>query len=193
VRANVGIAKGEFRYFETHRLGPIDNFGQGIITADGMIDPYCCFVESTQPGFPYSGTPKSVTINSIGGVFRNLDNLVPTFTPAQSDLGAWLNATEYYGFAVDYTGTNPVVYLVITSGTGNILTVSDGIPVAGFGGGPVMPMMHGHPISETAPSLTMNLGLQKFHYDPTAVKNALQTSGVNVTKFSAGVGAHTWK
>ncbi len=192
VRANVGVEPGEFRYFETRRLGPVANIGQGIITADGKIDPYCCFVESNQPGFPYTGTPKSVTINSIGGVFRNLDNLIPTFTPAQPDINAMLDATTYYGIAVDYTGPDPVVYLIVTSSDGSTLTVSDGITVTGFGGGLAMPMMHGHPISNSAPSLTMNLGLQKFHYDPTAVRAAL-AGRANVGALIPGVGAHRWQ
>lgn len=190
VRANVGVANGEFRYFESRRLGPVNNVGQGIITANGMIDPYCCFVEAGQPGFPYNGTPPSLTINSVGGVFRNLNFSGGTFSPTPFDL----DATAHYGFAVDYRGADPVVYLVVKDAAGN-MTVSDGITVDNFGGGPAIPMLHGHPVSETVPSLTMNLGLQKFHYDLAAVRTALTARGAaNVdTEFKPGIGAHRWK
>jgi len=189
VRANVGVAQGEFRYFESHRLAAApQNVGQGIITPGGMIDPYCCFVDPSEPSYPYTGTPPSLAINSVGGVFRNLNYYGGTFSPQDFDLGV----SDYYGFAVDYTGADPVVYLVVKDAGGN-MTVSDGIVVTGFAGSPAMPMLYGHIISNTVPSLTLNLGLQKFHYDPSTVRAALAAKSVDVTNFVPGVGLHRWQ
>jgi hypothetical protein len=188
VRANAGIKKGEFRYFEAQRLGPdLENVGIGIITASGRIDPYCCFVEPGQPGDPYTGTPPSLAINPVGGVFLNLNYEGGTFNPPFD-----LDATRYYGFAVDYAGTDPKVYLVVSAMDGS-MTVSEGITVAGFMDGPVMPMLYGHPNSNTDPRLSINLGLQRFHYDLSAIRSALTAKSVDLTNFRPGVGIHRWQ
>lgn len=188
VRANVGVQPGEFRYFETHRTGPAENFGQGIITAGAQIDPYCCFIDSTAP---HPLTPPSVTINSSGGVFLRLNFIGGDFGAANFDFAA-RQATSYYGFAVDYRGTDPVVYLVVRDGAGSMI-VSAGITVANFGGGAAMPMLHGHPQVTPRQPLAMNLGLQQFHYNLADVRSALTARGApNASQFVPGVGAHRW-
>jgi hypothetical protein len=192
IRANVGVAKGEFRYFETRRFSALanpENIGQGIITPSAQIDPYCCYVDPIDEAsiFPYTGTAPSMTVNSVGGVFVKLIQIGAGFSPNFS-----LTQTDYYGFAVDYTGADPKVYVVMRDSTG-AMTVSQAIDVAGFADAAAMPMLHGHPTSETAPSASMNLGLQKFHYDLSAVKAALDARSVDTTNFKPGVGAHRWQ
>jgi hypothetical protein len=202
IRANVGIKQGEFRYFESHRLGTPQNIGQGIIAPDARIDPYCCYVDPGDPDYatyvvpgtpptPASNniTPPSLTINSaVGDVFRNLidANALAAFSPALD-----LNASLYYGFAVDYRGANPVVYMVATA-TGGAMTVSQGVTVPGFNGADAMPMFHGHPVPATEPGVVMNLGLQKFHYDLPAVRSAITTNGGQGSAVVFGVGIHRW-
>ena len=132
-------------------------------------------------------TPPSLAINSVGGVFRDLNYVGGTFSP-DFDKGV----TDYYGFAVDYTGIDPVVYLVVKDASGN-MTMSDGIAVPGLAGGPAMPMLYGHIVSDTVPSVTLNLGLQKFHYDLSAIRAALAAKSVDVTNFAPGVGLHRWR
>lgn len=201
MRANVGVKPGEFRYFETHRLNetagtvndPLPNLGHGLIGADAQIDPYCCYVYSgQQPGpYPYTGTPSSMAVNSAGGVFVNLrnDNLSLSFSPAGMDLGK----TVYYGFAVDYRGSTPVVY-VVGRAADNSMTVSTGITLSDFAAGAdIMPMVYGHPLSNTTLQVGMNLGATKFHYDLTALRTALTAQGAaNVSQLVPGVGVHRW-
>jgi hypothetical protein len=195
IRANAGVAKGEFRYFETRRivnaLQPADlpNIGHGIITPGAQIDPYCCYIDPDVEAsiFPFTDTPPSMTVNSVGGVFVKLIQINAGFSPDFSRTN-----TDYYGFAVDYTGADPKVYVVMRDDTG-AMTVSQVIDVAGFADAAAMPMLHGHPTSETSPGASMNLGLQKFHYDLAAVKAALDARGADTTDFKPGVGAHRWQ
>jgi hypothetical protein len=189
VRANTGVKPGEFRYFETRRLDTalVQNIGHGVITADGMIDPYCCFVSSGEPGYPYTGTPPSIAINSVGGPFVNLNFGGVDFVPSMD-----LDQSVYYGFAVDYTGTDPVVYLVATAADGT-MTVSTGATLTGFGGQAAMPMLYGHPISDTDAQSSINLGLQRFHYDLVGVRAAIDGHGGNGALMVPGVGIHRWQ
>ncbi len=182
VRANVGVKPGEFRYFETRRLGGLENLGHGVLSPTSMIDPYCCFVPPSTT--PHPLTPPSMGINSVGGLFLRLVN---------QDIGLGdLTATVHYGFAVDYRAADPVVYPVMTASDGT-MTVMTGLTVTGLGGAELMPMIYGHPNSQTEVRSTVNLGLQKFHYDPTAVKLALVAKGVSIANFVPGVGIHRWK
>jgi hypothetical protein len=213
VRANVGIAPGEFRYFETRRFsgpteGELANIGQGIITPTAQIDPYCCYFIGPNPGGPGDAdyatyvnagppetptaanpTPASMTVNSIGGVFSRLILVSPpAFTPPLS-----LAQTQYYGFAVDYRGSNPVVYLVGLDASGNMI-VSNAVSPGSFDGAPAMPFMHGHPIAGTGPHAAMNLGASKFRYSLTEVRDALTAKGVaDAAEMVGGVGIHRWK
>jgi hypothetical protein len=193
VRANVGIAPGEFRYFETRRLGNASNIGHGVMVAGAQIDPFCCYVVPGEPAYPYSGTPPSVAINSVGGVFVNLTNDgtfpgLPTFSPAMD-----LSMTQYYGFAVDYRGADPVVYLVGTD-AGGAMTVSTGYALAGVNGGSLMPMLYGHPIDSRQPLAAINSGLQRFHYELPALRATLAARGAvaAATALVPGVGIHRW-
>lgn len=184
IRTNVGIAAGEFRYFETRRLAGLDNVGHGIITPAAQIDPLCCFVDPSEPDFPYGGTPPSLAFNSAGGgAFINLQ-WAGGFWPAYD-----LDLTQHYGFAVDYRGTDPVVYVAARAGDGS-MTLSDPLTVAGFGGAAAMPMLYGHPISDVEPRAAINLGLQQFHYDLAALRAAITAKGGDGAALVPGVGLH---
>ncbi len=188
IRANTGIKRGEFRYFETKRLGPQYNMGHGIITGNAQIDPYCCYVGTAHPTPPHPLTPPSMGINSIGGSpFLQLVSYSVTFSPF-ADIGT----NDTYGFAIDYTGTYPIVYMVLNDGNGNV-AVSTGIPVTAFAGADAYPMVYGHPQLDNAPRASVNMGLKKFTYDPATVRAALTAQGVNTTLFTPGVGVHRWK
>jgi hypothetical protein len=206
VRANIGIAPGEFRYFETRRFsGPttaeLSNLGHGIITPAAQIDPYCCYflqqdpdygayVNSGSPETPKPGnpTPPSMTVNSIGGVFARLIQVDPALYSGLS-----LEQTQYYGFAVDYRGSDPVVYLVGLGASGNMI-VSNAVSPGSFDGAAAMPFMHGHPIAGTGPHAAMNLGASKFRYSLTEVRDALTAKGVaDAAEMVGGVGIHRWK
>jgi hypothetical protein len=69
------------------------------------------------------------------------------------------------------------------------MTVSQGVTVSGFGGGDVVPMLYGHPVSNTEPQSAINLGLQRFHYDLAAVRAAI---GPSASALVPGVGSHRW-
>jgi hypothetical protein len=202
IRANVGIAPGEFRYFETQRLGAVLNLGHGVTARDAQIDPFCCFIDPpnppVSPGDPdymsytpnglYPNAAPSLAVNSIGGVFRRLKQIDAGFSSAYN-----LDQTQYYGFAVDYTLGEPKVYVVMNDASGN-MTVSQAVVDLGFGvGASVVPMLYGHTDQPNLPSSRMNLGLQQFHYDLVAVKAALDANGADTTNFKPGVGAHRWK
>lgn len=181
VRANVGVRPGEFRYFETRRFFEPMNIGHGVITPGSMIDPYCCLASP-------AATPPSIASNSFGlGPIVNLSiNGTEWWGPSAYDLAM----TRWYGFAVDYTGTNPVVYIVATAADGT-MTVSNGSTTAFFGQD-VMPMLYGHPNLDTEPVSGMNLGVQKFHYDLPALRTLLTARGADTARFVPGVGIHRW-
>jgi Bacterial TSP3 repeat len=201
VRANVGVRPGEFRYFETRRIDvPLENIGQGIITPTAQIDPYCCYIDpgdvdygtyvSAPPRMPTAAnfTPPSMTVNSVGGVFARLILVDAPFAP-----GAEFSRdnTQYYGFAVDYRGSNPLVYVVVRDSARNMI-VSQRLDPGPFGGAAAMPMLHGHPVSGTGPHAAINLGLQKFHYPLAHVRAAITARGVNADAMAGGVGIHRW-
>lgn len=191
VRASQGVARGEFRYFETQRLGAPENMGHGVIAQTAAIDPYCCFVQPGEAGHPYAGTPPSLGINSVGGVFVRLTNdgtyPLPAFATAID-----LEQTVFYGVAVDYRGTDPVIHVVATAADGS-MTVSGGVTLADFGGGPVMPMVYGHPMAGFGPHAALNFGLRRFHYDLTALRAALEAQAAGSgAALVPGVGIHRW-
>jgi hypothetical protein len=209
VRANVGVRPGEFRYFETRRFvglnaDALENIGQGIITPTAQIDPYCCFIDIGDRDFPtYVGgtppaptnrnsTPPSMTVNSVGGVFTRLVEAEAPFGPGTNiDLGR----TTFYGFAVDYRGADPVVYVVANNSSG-VMIVSKALNPGAFGGAPAMPMQHGHPVSGAGPHAAINLGFQKFHYPLADVRAAINTRNGNgnsdANAMAGGVGIHRW-
>ena len=207
VRANVGIAKGEFRYFETRRFSglaaqDLPNLGFGIITPAARIDPYCCYFLSTDadyatyvnagsPETPTAAnpTPASMTVNAVGGVFSRLILVNPAgfATPLS------LERTQFYGFAVDYRGSNPLVYIIALDANDNMI-VSNAVDPGNFADADAMPLMHGHPVGASGPHAAINLGALKFHYSLDDVKAALVAKNVPTPdEMRGGVGIHRWR
>jgi hypothetical protein len=206
VRANVGIAKGQFRYFETRRFSgltaqDLPNLGFGIITPNARIDPYCCYFLATDPDYATyvnagspetptaaNPTPSSMTVNAVGGVFSRLILV----NPAGFSSPLSLERTQFYGFVVDYRGANPVVYIVARDANDNMI-LSNAVDPGSFGDADAMPFMHGHPVAASGTHAAINLGAAKFHYALDAVKAALTAKGVtDAGQMAGGVGIHRW-
>jgi hypothetical protein len=191
VRANVGIAPGEFRYFETKRLlvnavlpngQPIpQNEGQGLFDSSpaALLDPYCCLAGPGNP--PNARTPQSMSLNSEGEAFYRLSARYGFDGPS----------TQYIGFVVDYTdGVNVRVYSLTTDQGAN-LVVGGPIAMPNFVG-PARPFVYGDFISDSALTTEVNFGLKQFFYDSGVrnLRSALVARGVNVTGLTLGVGIH---
>jgi hypothetical protein len=163
IRANQGLFRG-FQYFEFHReIGPV-NIGGGIVTGDGDLDPYG----------PHD-VPPSCSLNAEGGTWREL--------MFNSDFTAhfnYQNTESYYGFAVDYRGVSPIVYIIVGGIVVDIIALDDATV-------PVYPMLYGYPVN-TANTLdeTINFGSKPFHYDPRAI---LKAAGIDASGLQLGWGA----
>ena len=161
VRANQGMI-GEFRYFEMHRLIGIDNQGGGLVIAEGNLDPYDPI-----------DIPPSCSVNHSASVWRNL------ISEANYDTAE----TEYYGFAVDYRGRHPIVYVFTRESGQTVLAhdlTLDDVTV------PIYPMLYGNPSVSNEPfDAEINFGALPFQYDPAAV---LISNGVNPSGLELGWG-----
>jgi hypothetical protein len=188
VRANSGVNPGEFRYFESYRVVPRpENIGHGVIVSDARIDPYCCFLQPGDAGYPYSGTAPSVAYNDVGGLFVNLEGnniLYPAELPDAA-------RTTHHGFVVDYRGGSLKVYHVGRNAAG-AMVMSQAAQPGSLGGKAVVPMVYGNPVSDTSAHIGFNPGVQRFHHDLGAIRAMLQSRGVDMTGFVPGVGVHRW-
>ena len=163
IRANQGML-GEFQYFEMRRLIGPANQGGGLVIRDGNLSPYAPI-----------DVPPSCSVNHIASVWRNLI----------SEENYDVTGSEYYGFAVDYRGRHPVVYVVThdsatrTDVVAHVITLDD-VTV------PVYPMLYGNPTDSTAPfDSAINFGANPFHYDPATV---LAAAGHEATGLEVGWG-----
>ena len=163
IRANQGMI-GQFMYFEMHRLIGPANQGGGLVILEGDLDPY-------RP----SNIPPSCSVNHSASIWRNL------ISEADYDV----EATSYYGFAVDYRGRSPRVY-VITHEVGPERDIVshfmdlDDVTV------PIYPMLYGNPTETGAPfDAEINFGATAFNYNPVTV---LQGIGVNTSELIVGWG-----
>jgi hypothetical protein len=142
IRANQGIAQGSFQYFEAHREQPSGNMGVGVIIGDGAINPY-----------HFDDVPWSCSVNLTGSTWRNL-----------IDLTVWSGmANDRYGFAVDYRGIHPIVYVMVGSGKRAVLESTltlDDVWV------PLYPMVYGNPQDGAGADISINFGAQPFQFDP---------------------------
>ncbi|MGE3631441.1 MAG: hypothetical protein AB7P00_16155, partial [Sandaracinaceae bacterium] len=158
IRANQGCL-GQFWYYEAHRLLPMPtNIGAGLTVHDGNLDPY-----------DFDDPPWSMSINTLGDTWHNLIS--------QSN---WTNTESYYGFAVDYRGDHPIVYVIITGVVQRVVDMTQTHL-------PVYPLVYGSTLTTMAPDYDMqvNFGETAFHYDPTTI---LMGAGVDMTGFEAGWG-----
>jgi PKD repeat protein len=145
IRANQGIYRGSFQYFEAHREQPSGNMGVGVVIGDGLLNPY-----------HFEEVPWSCSVNLTGNTWRNL-----------IDLTIWDgNMNDRYGFAVDYRGEHPLVHILIGTGSTAKLESSlllDDIWV------PIYPMVYGNPQDSMGSDITINFGATPFQFDPRAL------------------------
>ena len=163
IRANQGLYRG-FQYFEFHReIGPL-NIGGGIVTGDGNLDPYG----------PHD-VPPSCSVNAEGGTWREL-----MFSTDFTSNFNYKNTETYYGFAVDYRGVSPIVYIIVGGLIVDVINLDDATV-------PVYPMLYGYPVSTASTSdETINFGTKPFHYDPRAI---LKAAGIDSSALQLGWGA----
>ena len=161
VRANQSLY-GEWGYFEIHRLTEPVNEGGGLVVGDGNLDPYS-----------WADVPASCSINMLSGVWRELI--------WQSSLPGSADSEDTYGFAVDYRGEHPIVY-VIAEGTLAAEVVLHDVWVE------IYPMIYGDPTylterGEHDEAIVFNE--DGFVHDPVAI---LSDAGIDTTGFVPGWG-----
>jgi hypothetical protein len=160
VRANQGLMGG-FQYFEIRREIEPQGVGGGLVVAGGNLDPY-----------GPADIPPSSSINVQGSVWQNLAQQA-SFAPE----------ARHYGFAVDYRGAFPIVYVVVGGAIVETIRMTDATV-------PVYPMVYGNqtrPATATGPDVTINFGAAPFQYDPLPL---LTAKGVDVSGFQRGWGPH---
>ena len=164
LRANQSMI-GEFRYWEAQFTGPVGAAtGYGLISPFGIITPYCCV------GTELTGAPPSLILNSSNIVWRNLVYQ-----------NAFTGNNNFFGFAVDYRGTRPTVYVIHDSNVVHTALLDDFIA-------PITPMMHGGATDVgPVPVTHANFGQEPFRND---ARQALIDAGVNVTQFVPGWGVY---
>lgn len=159
IRANQGIY-GRFWYFEVHRDSAIRNMGMGLVIANGALNPY------DPPNVPWS-----CSLNVMRGFWVNLIEAGDwTKSPLDTD----------YGFAVDYRGDHPTVYILIRGELQGRLVLDQVWE-------PLYPMVYGNPPDAPVafPDMTLNFGTKPFAQDPRAI---LAAAGVDVSALELGWG-----
>jgi hypothetical protein len=100
------------------------------------------------------------------------------------DTGLDASAVEYYGLAVDYRESSPVVYVIVGGKLVDTLHLAD-VTV------PLYPMLYGNVTPSGAGwdgyDMEINFGGKPFHEDPVAVLGAagISTSGLKLCWGSA--------
>lgn len=161
IRANQSLY-GAFWYFEIARLVDPVNQGGGLVVGDGNLGPYTL-----------DDVPPSCSINVIDGVYRNLI--------WQRDFSEPPATYDHYGFAVDYRGEHPLVYVIVGGEVIHELLLDD-VWVE------VFPMLYGNPtfLSERGGfDAAINFGEQPFAYDAHAI---LEAHGVDARELAPGWG-----
>lgn len=149
---------GRFWYFEQHRLiDPAENLGGGLTILRGSLNPM--HFESMHP---------SAQINFQGSLWWDLVH----------EYG--LNPDErYYGWAVDYRGVHPIIYVIQNNEMVYQMTLDD-VWV------PLYPQLYGDPTANEAPfDNEINFGATPFHNNPVM---ALTNAGVSTAGFEVGWG-----
>jgi hypothetical protein len=161
VRANQSNY-GQFWYFEISRLIAPANQGGGLIIGEGNLNPY-----------DWVDVAPSCSINTTGASWRNI-----IWQGNFPSLDA--NTYTHYGFAVDYRGLHPRVYVIVGGAVVRELYLDD-VWVE------IYPVLYGNPQGTAAGSFdeAINFGATPFAYDPTA---ALVAHGVDVSAFEPGWG-----
>ncbi len=164
VRANQSIY-GAFWYFEFERLGDVVNEGGGIVTGDGHIGPYS-----------WDDVAASCSVNVSDGFYYDLIwETHFSSTPPNYD---------HYGFAVDYRGEHPAVYVIVGDQLLDQMVLSDAWVE-------LYPMVYGNETGTTTDGHydeAINFGQRPFAYDPVSV---LEAQGVDTTELVVGWGNAT--
>jgi hypothetical protein len=181
IRANQPM-NGEFRYWEGYAISDYD-MGFGVMGPNIDLDSFCC-VSGSVPGdwaLPAADSAApSLAVNSLLGnsIWRNL--VFQNF---------YSNNDPYLGFAVDYTGADPIVYVIGSTGVqlvdGNAATT-----LTDFSGEDIFPVVYGNAASAPRASMvqTVNFGKEPFFYD--VVQALTDASVANVSDLVPGWGAH---
>ncbi len=159
IRANTGMV-GQFRYWEARRDTNAGNYGQGYISAHAYLSPYCCVSVSL------TGAPPSMSLNSSANIWRNL------VSQASYDI-----SNTYYGFAVDYRGSRPIVYVILGNALARTMLLDDFFR-------PIYPMIYGNTQGFKRTN-SANFGAQPFNYDARTI---LTNAGVDTTELILGWG-----
>ncbi|MEM9190374.1 MAG: hypothetical protein AAGF12_14410 [Myxococcota bacterium] len=160
IRANQGMM-GEFQYFEMQRLVAPGNRGGGLVIQNGNLNPYAA-----------PDVPPSCSVNQGVSIWRNI------IYEEDYDPGG----TNFVGFAVDYRGRHPIVYVITQTGGTPVLShtmVLDDVTV------PIYPMLYGNPTTLGPFDSRINFGATPFHYAPVTV---LTGAGVDATGLEVGWG-----
>jgi len=157
IRANQGLY-GEFWYFEVTRNTGNVNQGSGLVIWEGDLDPYSA-----------DNVPPSMSINTSGGVWQNI------IYYQSYDL-----SNTNYGFAVDYRGESPTVYVIMGDEVVSQWTMVDTFV-------PVHPMLYGNPTGDPATyDEVANFGATAFTQDPcTALTNFIPFSDLDASDVAA--------
>ena len=158
IRANQGLY-GAFWYFEARPANAEMDAGIGLTIRGGSLDPYWDqFV------------PPSASVNALGSTWRNLIH--------RSTLPDELR-NRPIGFAVDYRGETPTVYVIIGGAVRDTIEMTDATV-------PVYPFVYGNPTSnQTPPDIRVNFGASQFAYDPMT---ALMASDIDPSGLVLGWG-----
>jgi len=155
VRANQGLY-GDFQYVEGRRLVPAWNQAIGLVIGHVTLNPYA-----------FNVTPPSCSVNGATPFVSVWQNLISV-----ADTGLDAASVEYYGLAVDYRSTSPIVYVITGGRLLETLRLTD-VTV------PIYPMLYGNVTpSDAAYDMEINFGAKPFHEDPVAV---LSAAGVSTT------------
>jgi len=153
VRSDLSIQPGSgFYYYEGRREVAVGNMGFGVATATASLINYGGY------------STDSIGINALGYVYYNQTNQLGSANSS-------INGTDTFGIAVDYRGTNPIVYL-IASNTLMFTQVMDQVTT------PLHILVYGY---ENTPGIqqTINaaadLNTTPFVYD---VRSILSTAGI---------------
>jgi hypothetical protein len=144
LRANQGVY-GQFWYFEAHRNVSSKGFGIGLVVGDGSLDPY-----------EFVKVPWSMSINTSASVWHNLISV-----------GNYDTSFADYGFAVDYRGDSPIVYVIVNGQLAKKLAMPE-VTV------PLYPMAYGGRTdfgSAGAPAVTFDFS-PPFQFDPATILGA---------------------
>jgi len=155
IRANQGNF-GRFWYFEHRRLiTPSENTGAGVVVKRGSLNPMV--FETMQP---------SVQLNG-GGLFDDLVHYTN------------ISSAQPEGWAVDYRGENPIVYVIVNNVLQATMVLED-VWV------PLYPMVYGNPTGNAAPyDARVNFGATPFELNPIL---ALTNAGIDTTGLELGWG-----